>query len=338
MTTNFHLSRAVALGILLSFSSCAGSGTAPGAPTEKVEQQRFETPEELVAALKASAAAGDFAGLDRILGPDGRKLLFSGDSTLDRFELQQLSQRLSERAELIPASSLEFNNLPIMKLRIGRMGLNAGIPLINEGQGWRAASRYFAPRSLKRRIASNEIEVWRTCLEYAEAQRQYFSKDRNADGVREYALRMLSTPGAKDGLYWKTDPGEEPSPLAEVVAQAQDFGYEPNRAEKQNPQPFHGYLFKILTKQGKWARDGARDYMAGGRMTKGFALIAYPVEWGLSGVRTFMVGPQGMIYGKNLGFATDKIAEKIEEFGPDRTWVWVQQPQVNDFEEYLETL
>lgn len=316
--------------------SCSGTKSQPGVSGDKFEQQRFETPEELVTALKTASAAGDFAALLKIVGPAGRKLLFSGDPTLDRFELQQFSERLTERADLIPYTSAEFKELLVMKLRIGRMALNAGIPLINDGKGWRLASGYFAPRALKARIASNELEVWNACHEYAEAQRQYFSEDRNGDGVPEYAQKLLSSPGKRDGLYWEVKPGEPKSPLAEIIAQAQEEGY--GMPAQGKSQPFHGYIFKMLTKQGKSARDGARDYMVNGRMTKGFALIAYPVEWSVSGVRTFVVGPNGLIFGKNLGFATDRIASQTQEYDPDHTWFWVQQPQINDFEEYLETL
>jgi hypothetical protein len=329
-------SAVICLLLSLSLSCSAGTPSATG-PTEHVQQQLFETPEQLVEALKVAAAAEDSMALLKILGSDGQKLLFSGDPTLDRLELRQLSKRLSERAELMPYQSEEFSNLSVMKLRIGRMGLNAGIPLVSDGKGWRTASRYFAPRSLKRRMSTNEIQVWRTCREYVEAQRHYFARDRNGDGVQEYAQQFLSSPGKQDGLYWFADLGQERSPLAEVIDLAQKAGYQMPSAGAE-PQPLYGYKFKVLTKQGRWARDGARDYMQDGRLIKGFALVAYPVEWGVSGLRTFVVGPHGIIHGKNLGVSTDSIVEDMQEFNPDRSWPWIQQPQVNDLEEYLEGL
>ena len=312
-----------------------GCSTHRGGPGGNVEQQVFDSPQALVAALKEASVAESPEALLKIVGPDGRKLIFSGDEVLDQHERALFAQRLKERADLVPYVSPEFNNVKVMKLRLGRMGNNAGVPLVNDGNGWRLASRYFAPRSVKRRISSNEIAVWRACMEYFEAQGKYAKVDRDGDGKIEYAQRFFSTPGNRDGLYWKTKGGEK-SPLEEEVAHATATGYSVDGSGE--PKPYMGYLFKILTRQGKSARDGERNYLNGNDMTGGFALVAYPVEWGASGVRTFVVGPYGIIYGKNLGVSTERIVEEMMEFNPDRTWNWIQQPQINDFEEYVEKL
>jgi hypothetical protein len=327
------INRLLLFVMVISVSSCAVFNSTEN---NNFEQQRFETPQDLVAALKSAASSKDSAALLKILGPDGRNLLFSGDPVLDNLELELLSQRLTERAELIPYKSSEFDQLSVMKLRLGKMGVNAGIPLVNEGKGWRLASRYFAPRSVKRRIASNEIQVWRACMEYVEAQRQYVKYDRNGDGVLEFAQKLISTPGQHNGLFWKTPAGAPQSPLGEVVAQANAIGYTEGTGGAS--KPFFGYIFKVLTQQGNAAREGKRDYIVDGKMTKGFALVAYPIEWGASGVRTFVVGPDGNIYGKNLGVSTEQIASQMEAYNPDRSWQWVEQPQINEFEQYLETL
>jgi Protein of unknown function (DUF2950) len=290
MPTLRILATLIILNFALIFSGCSAIGGTSG---DRFEQQRFDTPQNLVAAVKMAADTNDSEALLKILGPDGKNLLFSGDPVLDRMQMSSLSKRLAERADLVPYVSPEFPNVSVMKLRIGKMALNAGLPLVNEGNGWRLASRYFAPRSLKQRIAKNEIEVWRACLEYVEAQKDYKRSDWNGDGTLEYAQKFISSPGTRDGLYWKTAAGERPSPLSEVITQAQEKGYV--LGENEGPTAFHGYIFKILTSQGKSARDGKRDYIVDGKMTNGFALIAYPVEWSVSGLRSFIVGPDGIV-------------------------------------------
>ena len=324
--------------ILVTFaflSACSTPKSKLGIPQEKIEQQTFLTPEELVAALKQASEKTDKEALYRILGPDGRNLLFSGDEVSDSSEIAQLSQKLKERAELIPYSAPDWKNVQVMKLRLGKMGINAGIPIINSGTGWRLASGYFAPRAVKRRIATNEIEVWRACVEFVNAQRLYNGTDWNGDGVSEYAQKIVSTAGKQDGLYWKETNITAPSPLADLAAQAETKGYGLGTGESK---PFNGYLFKVLKRQGKFAASGAVDYVVNGKMTKGFALIAYPIEWGVSGLRSFVINSEGNIYGKNLGVSTDNIAENIQEYNPDRTWVWIQQPQLNEYEQYLDSL
>ncbi len=324
--------------ILLAFAVCGCGRKTLGSdlPQGDFEQARFQTPEQLVTALKAAVNADDTATLLTILGPAGRDLLFSGDPTNDRLEVQAFAQRINERADLIPQISVNTPHTSVMKLRIGQMALNAGIPLINKGQGWTLASKYFAPRSIKRRIYSNGIEVWQACKAYVDAQRQYILSDHDGDGILEYAQKIISSPGTQDGLYWPAGPGEPASPLAEFIAKATAQGYTEKSAPESNL--YHGYLFKILTSQGDAARGGELDYLVNGNMTEGFALVAQPIEWGVSGIKTFTVGPYGLIYGKNLGVSTDKLVEKMTAFNPDRSWPWVQEPQYDQHEEYIESM
>jgi hypothetical protein len=153
-------------------------------------------------------------------------------------------------------------------------------------------------------------------LAYVDAQNDYFGEDRNADGLREYAQKFASTPGKRDGLFWETKPGEKPSPLGPLVVQARGEGY--RRGEK--PLPYHGYYYRIITAQGPAAPGGAYDYLAHGRMIGGFALVAHPAQYGASGVMTFIVNQDGVVYQKDLGPDTETLARAIKTFNPDQTW------------------
>jgi hypothetical protein len=172
---------------------------------------------------------------------------------------------------------------------------------------------------LNRRIGENELSTVQTLLAIVDAQREYAMSDRDTDGIREYAEKFGSDPGKKNGLYWATTPGEEPSPLGELVADARAEGYTRTGA-KQNPIPFHGYCFRMLKRQGKHATGGAFDYVVKGNMIGGFAVVAYPAIYGSSGVMTFMVNHEGVVYEKDLGKNTATTAKEMKSFDPDKTW------------------
>jgi hypothetical protein len=168
-------------------------------------------------------------------------------------------------------------------------------------------------------VGENELSTIQTLLAVVDAQREYAMHDRDNDGFREYAEKFGSDPGKKNGLYWKTDPGEEPSPLGELVADARAEGYS-RTGPQQGPIPFHGYYFRMLKKQGKHASGGAFDYMVKNKMIGGFAVVAYPAAYGSSGVMTFMVNHEGVVYQKDLGKDTAKAAKAMASFDPDKTW------------------
>jgi hypothetical protein len=181
---------------------------------------------------------------------------------------------------------------------------------------WRFDTAAGRQEILARRIGKNELDAIQACLAYVDAQNDYAEKDRTGAGAGTYAQRIVSQPGKKDGLYWPTSQGEEESPLGELFAQATAQGYQIG-AERT---PFHGYLFKILTRQGPDAPDGKLDYVVGGKMLGGFALVAYPAEYGNSGLMTFVVNHAGSIFQKDLGPNTTRVAERMNSFNPDKTW------------------
>jgi hypothetical protein len=206
-------------------------------------------------------------------------------------------------------------------LEVGHDAWPLPIPLVKTSSGWRFDAAAGLEEILNRRIGRNELEVLRVMRAYVEAQREYATRDRDDDDVLEYAQHMASTPGLTDGLYWPPQLNGEISPLGPFVAEAQAEGYTGKLASNPpGPRPFHGYLFKMLTRQGKNAPGGKYDYVINGNMIGGFALVAWPVEYGESGVMTFIVNQRGRVYQKDLGPDTGKITKKIDAYDPGAGW------------------
>jgi hypothetical protein len=190
------------------------------------------------------------------------------------------------------------------------------IPLVKNSEGWHFDLAQGRDEILARRIGRNEMDAAEVCLAYVDAQHDYAEMSLARTGIPAYAQRVISTPGKKDGLYWPTKKSEPESPIGVFVATASTEGYKISGER----QPFHGYYYKILTKQGASAQDGAYDYVANGKMIGGFALIAWPAEYGNSGITTFLINHDGIIYQKDLGPETEKIAQQIDSFNPDSSW------------------
>jgi hypothetical protein len=302
-------SRRAAAVLLLALTLLA----APGFPlfAADAQQRRFASPEEAMTALVDAIKADDRKGLLGILGPAGLTLVDSGDAVADRNARQQFA------AEYDRAHRLEVGGGKTV-LYVGPDDFPFPIPLIPEGPGWRFDTRAGKEEILNRRIGQNELHAIQACLAYVDAQREYYSEDRNADGLREYAQRFASSPGKRDGLFWETKPGEPPSPLGPLVAQARIEGYGGRRPD--TPVPYQGYYYRIVTAQGPDAPDGAYDYLAHGRMIGGFALVAFPAQYGVSGVMTFIVNHEGVVYQKDLGPNTTTIARGVRLFNPDGSW------------------
>jgi hypothetical protein len=189
------------------------------------------------------------------------------------------------------------------------------IPLINKA-GWQFDSGAGLDEILRRRVGRNELATIQVAHAYVQAQNEYAALDPAGLGRGVYAQRIVSHPGKKDGLYWPTSEGQPPSPLGELAAQASAEGYKAG----QTPIPYHGYYYRVLKRQGASASGGAYDYLINGKMRGGFALIAFPAEYGNSGIMTFMVNHDGTVFRKDLGPKTDELARKIESFAPDQTW------------------
>jgi hypothetical protein len=270
----------------------------------------FVSPEEAVAALIEAARAGSAASMLKILGADGKALVLSGDPVADD----------GGRKRFVAAYDKEHSidrESPVKAVLIfGEGHVPFVIPLLRQGTLWHFDTKTGAREILARRIGRNELSAIEVCRAYVDAQRDYASKDRQGDGLLEYAQHLVSSPGKHDGLYWPAQPGEEESPFGPLAARARAEGY----GGKGKGTPYQGYYYKILTRQGAAAPGGAHDYVAHGRMIGGFALVAFPARYRASGVMTFVVNQDGVVYEKNLGPDSAQRARAMTSFNPDSSW------------------
>ncbi|HEY5962654.1 MAG TPA: DUF2950 domain-containing protein [Xanthobacteraceae bacterium] len=276
-------------------------------------QQAFSTPEEASRALAEAAKKDDLKALLTVLGNDGRDIVSSGDEVADADTRQKFIAAYDAKNRI----SMEGDNKAI--LVIGQEDHPLPIPLVRKDGQWRFDTAEGRIEILARRIGKNEQDAIQASLAYVDAQHEYAEKDRTGAGMNTYARRILSQPGKKDGLYWPAAQADDQSPLGELMAAATRQGY---RTE-EGRTPYHGYYFKILTRQGPSAEGGALDYVVQGKMIGGFALVAYPAEYRNSGVMTFLVNHRGTVFQKDLGPQTRKLAEQMSSFNPDATWTRV---------------
>jgi DUF2950 family protein len=283
--------------------------------TGAVAQERFSTADDAVAALIAAAKVADPTGLTRVLGPGSREIVSSGDPVADATARKRVIEAYDAKHQVV----MEGADKAV--LVIGDEDWPFPIPLVRANGQWRFDTAAGRDEILFRRIGRNELAAIQTCLAYVDAQQEYSEKGVSGGGV--YAQRIVSTAGKKDGLYWPVQSGEEGSPLGELAAAAASEGYRPG----QQRIPYHGYYYKVLTRQGPNAPGGALDYVVRGKMIGGFALVAYPAEYKSSGVMTFLVSHQGKVYEKDLGPGTRAVAESMTAFNPDSTWQQVADPE-----------
>ncbi|MET3995682.1 hypothetical protein ABIB94_004992 [Bradyrhizobium sp. JR7.2] len=271
-------------------------------------QQSYKTPEDAAAALAAAvkSAPGDIL---KVLGRAAEDIVSSGDEVADN----DIRQRFTSMYDAKHGIKAEGNKTATLIL--GPDDFPFPIPLVNTKTGWAFDTDEGRIEVLRRRIGRNELDAIQTALAYVDAQNEYADKDRG-EGAGVYAQRFLSTPGKKDGLFWRDD--SDPSPLGALVAEASAEGYKQGTGE--GPAPYHGYYFRILKGQGSDAAGGALNYVVKGKMIGGFGLIAWPAEYGNSGVMTFLVNHAGTVYQKDLGNRTAVIAERTTLFDPDQTW------------------
>lgn len=280
------------------------AGAATGA-------KAFPSPERGVAALVRAVKTHKPGKIVAVLGQGSDSLVSSGDEVADRSDREKF-------LEMYAAGHA------IERLAEGRAVLLLGaerypfpIPLVKNGKGWYFDTAAGKEEIVNRRIGNNELSAIQVARAYVDAQREYIARDRDSDGINSFALRFRSSPGKRDGLYWESSGGEE-SPFGPFVAQAGHEGY--GGEEHELLSPYHGYLFRILTSQGEGADGGAFDYIVKGRMVLGFALIAYPAQYGASGIMTFMVNQAGVVYEKDLGPQTATVVESMRSFSPDVSW------------------
>jgi len=294
------------------------SGTCSHSLAKSERQKSFASPEEAVNAFVAAVKADDKKELQDILGPGGKELVSSGDELADKVGCEKFLKAYDEMNKLEKTSAGE------MLLHIGKGDWPLPIPIVQKGNIWVFDTMAGKEEILNRRIGRNELNVIEVLHAYVDAQFEYASNDRIGDGVAQFAQKIISTEGKHDGLYWKAKEGEEMSPLGPFVAQAAKEGYA-EKVEGSSLSPFHGYYYKILKGQGKNATGGAYDYVVKGKMILGFALVAYPAQYGNSGIMTLIVNQEGIIYEKNLGKNTVSIAKAMKKFNPDKTWRKVKE-------------
>lgn len=291
-------------------NSGATPAAAAAAARGDAQQARFATPERAVEALTAAAKAADTPAMLSIFGPQGRDILSSGDAVADARARDVFVIAAAQKW------SLDKTDPNRRELVIGNEEWPFPIPLVRDDQGWRFDTDAGKKEVRARRIGRNELSAIGICETYVIAQKQYAAEGRDGAPAGRYASKIRSTPGRHDGLYWPTQPGERLSPLGDLAAQASSEGYTKADTPTQGPRPFRGYYFRILTRQGPTAPGGAKDYVVDGQMTAGYALIAYPVEYGNSGVMTFIVNQDGVVREADLGPDTAKVAGAITEYDP----------------------
>lgn len=295
--------RLVRTAIALSVLTAANAALASG-------QAVFASPEKAAGALFDAARSGNPARTHRVLGHESARL-GTGDPAFARREREAFIAAYSEKHEI------RHDGDSRATLIFGNDNWSFPIPLVKYGQVWRFDTAAGREEIINRRIGRNELNTIQVLLALADAQADYASADRNGDGMREYAQRFASTPGKRDGLYWPSDAGRGESPLGPLVAQATREGYV---FDKRGPTPYWGYYYRILTGQGAAAPGGAYDYLAASRLIGGFAVVAWPAEYGQSGVKTFMISHQGTIFEKDLGPTTAETVGLFTRFDPSEGW------------------
>jgi len=306
-TRYFSPAVAPALGAVISLTVTLQAGAA-GAP------QTFATPDQAVTALRTAAKDQDQTALRAIFGPELEDIE-NPDRVQATNDISDFAAAMNETFHITHESDSKC------VLEVGSNSWPFAIPLVKRDGKWSFDTAAGSDELLNRRIGKNELGVLEVMRAYVNAQREYASKDHDGDQVLEYAQRLASAPGKKDGLYWDPDLDGEISPLGPFMAHAQAEGYFGDTPiDKFSPQPFHGYLFKILKSQGKHAPGGKYDYIINGNMIGGFGLVAWPAEYGDSGIMTFIVNQQGRVYQKDMGPKTDKEAPKMDAYDPDASW------------------
>ena len=309
--------------VFLAFLSgvLSRSASAATAQPRAEKQVLFATPEEAMKTLVDAAKAKNRVAFGEIFGVGALQQLLSGDPVQENREMDQFAAAVEKSAKLERVNEAKFT------LTIGARNWPFPIPIVKEENRWRFDTRAGVEEILNRRIGEDELSAILTARAYVLAQWQYFTEaGADKDGVAEYAQKFISSPGKRDGLYWETAEDERPSPLGSLVAAARSEGYgRKDDSSTSKRAPYHGYYFKILTRQGAHAPGGKYNYIINGNMIAGHALVAYPDKWGSSGVMTFIVNQQGRVYQKNLGPKTAQIAVSMTEYNPDPSWKLVEE-------------
>jgi hypothetical protein len=277
------------------------------------EQASYTTPEEAAQALINAAADSDMEALRTVLGPEADELS-SGDPVADAADREAFIEAAVTAAGIEQEEGVDN----IATLVIGEDDWPFAIPLVKENNQWRFDMDAGLEELYARRIGRNELHAIAVLQEIVDAQREYRSADRDGDGVMEYAHRLGSSEGKKDGLYWPVAEGQEESPLGPLISEAVEQGYE--KSKEGEPVPYHGYYYRVLGEQGSHASGGAIQYVQDGNAVSGFAVLAYPAEYGNSGIMSFIVNQDGIVFEKDLGEETGKVIQSLNVYDPDASW------------------
>jgi hypothetical protein len=296
----------VAIALVFALHDTGSAATA--------QPKSFASAEEAIKAVVAAARNNDDKEMLAIYGAQAKEILFSGDPVADKQRRERFLAAYDEKNRLATTGDTTI-------LIVGKDEWPFPIPLVKKGQAWVFDVDKGKEEILNRRIGDDELFTIQSCLAIVDAQREYAMKDRDRNGLLEYAQKFASDPGKKNGLYWEVKQGEPESPLGPIMSQARSQGYQGKGAAAN---PYHGYYYRMLTAQGKDASGGAFSYLVKGKMIGGFAVVAYPAEYGNSGVMTFIVNYDGKVFQKNLGSNTAAIAKAMKEYNPDSSWTAVK--------------
>jgi hypothetical protein len=286
-----------------------------------IEERLFASPDEAIAALRTATAAKDLTTLQAIFGPEYYTLQ-TGDRVQDANNAQRFATAMTQSCNQVKEGDERIT------LAVGTNDWPFPIPLLKAGGQWYFDTAAGKEEIINRHIGKDELCAIGVCRAYVTAQAQYAGANPAGGGIANYALKFKSTPGKKDGLYWAAAANETPSPFGPLVAEAHAEGYVSHHGP--GPHPFHGYYFRILTRQGGAAPGGKADYLSDGKLTGGFALVAYPEHWDQSGIMTFIVNQDGQVFQQNLGDKTARIAGAMKAYNPDRDWTLVSDGGVTN--------
>jgi Protein of unknown function (DUF2950) len=292
-------------GVALVLVSAGGRGWSQA----ETGQKSFPTRQAAVAALVAAARSGDQAQLLEVLGSHAKDLVESGDPVADKASYARFVKDYDAK------HAIRIDAPGFAKLVVGPNDWPVPIPLVKDGTSWYFDGGMGAVEVINRRIGENELGAIAVCEGYYRAQKEYAARGHDGLAAGLYAQKLSSDEGKHNGLYWEVSAGQKQSPMGPLVAEAAAEGYGGGKAE-----PYHGYIYKRLMEQGKDAHGGAKSYVADGKQSGGFALLAYPAKYGTSGIMTFMVNQDGVVYQKNLGEDTEKTVAGITSFNPDGSW------------------
>lgn len=302
--------------VVLAGLTCVGLQAAEpkqsAASAASSQQKQFNTPKEAADSLVQAAGSFDVAALKEILGPDCEDVVASEDPVMDKNRAVAFAEKAKEKT----AVGTDPKNPNQAIVTVGKDDFPLPIPLVKNKGKWMFDMKTGREEILNRRVGANELDAISICHGFVEAQQEYALEKHDDSKVNQYAQRIISTPGKHDGLAWQNPDGTWAGPVGETIAKAVEQGY----TRKDQPQPFHGYYFKVLKGQGPDAPMGQMDFVINGAMLGGFALAAAPAEYRVLGVETFIVGPNGIVYEKDLGPDTLKTFEAMDRYNPDKTW------------------